>query len=169
MQKIMFVTAWVLPTTLFMAVGNVQAQTAQEGHKRLLERGRYIMTAIQGCGCHTPRNGDGSLNLDRYLAGAPSKPPKKGPPANVGWTNPRWKKLYARNITPDPKTGIGKWTQEDFFVAMRTGKTPDGRILDPQMPWPHFQGITNRDLASIWTYLQNVKPIENKVPKSVPR
>lgn len=149
-------------------MGVVQSY-AQESREELLMRGTYIMTGIQGCGCHTPRNADGSLNLDRYLSGAPSNPPKKGPPANRGWTNSRWKKLYARNITPDEETGIGKWTETDFFTAMRTGKTPDGRIMDPQMPWQHFQGITDRDLKSIWAYLRTVEPVKNKVPESIPR
>jgi len=149
--------------------GGVASSYAEESQEKLLERGRYIMAGIQGCACHTPRHKDGSLNLDRYLSGAPSKPPKKGPTANRGWTNSRWKKLYARNITPDPETGIGNWTERDFMIALKTGKTPKGNIMDPQMPWLHFQGITDRDLKSIWAYLRIVKPIKNKVPPSIPR
>jgi hypothetical protein len=153
-----------------MSVAAINADShAADTHDELLKRGTYIMTGIQGCGCHTPRNRDGSLNLDRYLSGAPSKPPKQGPPTNAGWTNSRWKKLYAKNITPDPETGIGKWTERDFITALRTGETPEGRILDPQMPWQHFQGITDRDLKSIWTYLRTVKPVKNKVPADIPR
>jgi hypothetical protein len=106
--------------------GGVVSSHAEDAQGELLEQGTYIMTGIQGCGCHTPRNPDGSLNLDRYLSGAPSKPPKKGPTANIRWTNSRWKKLYATNITPDPETGIGKWTERDFMIAFKTGKTPNG-------------------------------------------
>ena len=147
---------------VFSGSGLAIAQTQEE----LRARGKYIITAIQGCGCHTSRNRDGSYN---YLAGAPSKPPPKGPPSNTGWRNARWKKLYANNITPDPETGIGKWTESDFFTAMRTGLTPDRRVLDPFMPWGYFKGITDRDLKAMWAYLRTVKPIKNKVPKSIPR
>ncbi len=150
---------------VFSGSGLAIAQTKEE----LLSRGKYIFTAIQGCGCHTSRNRDGGYNMNMYLAGAPSNPPPKGPPANTGWRNARWKRLYAKNITPDPETGIGKWTESDFITAMRTGLTPDRKILDPFMPWGHFKGITDRDLKAMWAYLRTVKPIKSKVPKSIPR
>ncbi len=150
---------------VFSGSGLAIAQTKEE----LLSRGKYIFTAIQGCGCHTSRNRDGSYNMNMYLAGAPSNPPPKGPPPNTGWRNARWKRLYAKNITPDPETGIGKWTESDFITAMRTGLTPDRKILDPFMPWGHFKGITDRDLKAMWAYLRTVKPIKSKVPKSIPR
>lgn len=144
--------------------GSVTAQTQQE----LIKRGEYILTAIQGCGCHTQEKPDGSKDMNWHLAGAPSRPPPKGPPANVGWTNPRWKKLYAKNITPDPETGIGKWSEADFILAMRSGKTPDGKILDPFMPWHAFQGITDLDLKAMWAYLKTIKPVKNQVQESIP-
>ncbi|MBI2998641.1 MAG: hypothetical protein HYY46_09340 [Deltaproteobacteria bacterium] len=141
-----------------------QAQSQQE----LVKLGQYILTAVQGCGCHTREKPDTSKDMDWFLAGAPSKPPPKGPPANVGWTNPRWKKLYGKNITPDPETGIGTWAESDFTRAMRTGVTPDGRVLDPFMPWHAFQEITDRDLKAMWVYLRTIKPIKNKAPESIP-
>ena len=142
---------------------SAMAQTQEE----VLSRGRYIVTAIQGCACHTPRNPDGTYNTNLYFAGAPSDPPSVGHPATVGWTTRRWKKVYARNITPDPEAGIGKWTEADFIAAMKSGRTPDGRILDPVMPWPRFQVITDMDLKAIWAYLRTLKPIGNKVPENI--
>lgn len=125
-----FCTAVVLSTASLVILSSAApAQTPKE----LTERGRYIITAIQACGCHTREKPDGGKDQEWFLAGAPSKPPTKGPPANVGWTNPRWKKLYAPNITPDPETGIGKWSEAHFVRAMRTGRTPEGRTLDPFM------------------------------------
>ncbi len=140
------------------------AQTQEE----ILSRGQYIFTSVQGCACHIPRNPDGSYNTNLYLAGAPSNPPPVGHPATVGWTTRAWKKVYARNITPDPETGIGKWTEADFTAAMTTGRAPDGRILDPVMPWPRFQALTDSDLKAIWAYLRTLKPIKNKPPENVP-
>ncbi len=133
----------------------------------LLERGRYIATAIQGCACHTREGPDGTKDDAWHLAGAPAQPPATGPSATAGWTNPRWKKLYARNITPDPETGIGKWTEADFIRALRAGLTPDGRILDPFMPWGAFQQLTDPDLKALWAYLRTIQPIRNKVPDSI--
>ena len=141
---------------------------AAESEAKLLERGRYIMTAIEGCGCHTREDKNGHKVKQWSFAGAPEKPPPVGSPANAGWTNARYKKIYASNITPDPETGIGKWTEADFIVAMRSGVTPSGKVLDAQMPWPAFLGITDSDLKSMWAYLKTLKPIKNKVPENIP-
>lgn len=139
-----------------------------QSQEELLSRGQYIFTAVQGCVCHAPRNPDGGLNTSLYLAGAPSNPPAVGHPATVGWTTRRWKKVYAKNITPDPESGIGNWSEADFMAAMKTGRTPDGRILDPVMPWPRFQALTDSDLKAIWAYLKTLKPIKNRPPENVP-
>ncbi|HEY2987237.1 MAG TPA: hypothetical protein VGL11_05900 [Candidatus Binatia bacterium] len=140
------------------------AQTPQD----LVSRGQYIFTAVQGCACHTPRNPDGANNANLFMAGAPPNPPPFGNPPTVGWTTPQWKKLYARNITPDPETGIGKWSEADFSAAMTAGRTPEGRILDPVMPWSRFQAITDSDLRAIWAYVKTLKPIRNRPPANVP-
>lgn len=139
-----------------------------ETETEMIARGRYIATAIQGCGCHTREKLDGSKDENWYYAGSPDPAPPAGPPANAGWTSPRWKRIYAKNITPDPETGIGKWTEANFIRSMRTGITPDGRVLDAQMPWDAFQKITDRDLKSLWAYLKTIKPIKNTPPERIP-
>lgn len=149
---------------MFLTLKPARAQTDEE----LIARGRYIATAIQGCGCHTREKADGSKDEAWHYAGAPNPPPPAGPPANAGWTSPRWKRIYARNITPDRETGIGNWTESNFIRAMRTGLTPDGRVLDAQMPWEAFQKVTDRDLKSLWAYLKTIKPIKNKAPDGIP-
>jgi hypothetical protein len=139
-----------------------------ETEAEMIARGRYIATAIQGCGCHTREKSDGGKDENWHYAGSPNPAPPAGPPANAGWSSPRWKKIYASNITPDPETGIGKWTEADFLRAMRTGITPDGRVLDAQMPWQSFQKVTDRDLKSLRAYLNTIKPIKNTPPKRIP-
>lgn len=139
-----------------------------ETEAELIARGRYIATAIQGCGCHTREKPDGSKDENWHYAGSPNPAPPAGPPANAGWSSPRWKKIYARNITPDLETGIGKWSEASFILAMKTGITPDGRVLDAQMPWDAFQKITDRDLKSLWAYLRTIKPIKNTPPERIP-
>ena len=139
-----------------------------ETEAEMVARGRYIATAIQGCGCHTREKPDGSKDENWHYAGSPNPAPPAGPPANAGWSSPRWKKIYASNITPDSETGISKWTEAQFIRAMKTGITPDGRVLDAQMPWDAFQKITDRDLKSLWAYLRTIKPIKNTPPQRIP-
>lgn len=139
-----------------------------EAEADMIARGRYIATAIQGCGCHTREKPDGSKDESWHYAGSPNPAPPAGPPANAGWSSPRWKKIYASNITPDPESGIGKWSEANFIRAMRTGVTPDGHVLDAQMPWAAFQKITDRDLKSLWAYLKTVTPIKNTPPQKIP-
>ena len=164
MQRVSVVVAVLMIISLPLATNSV----AEESEAELVERGRYILNAIEGCGCHTREDQHGHKVKEWHLAGAPEKPPKVGSPANAGWTNARYKKIYASNITPDPETGIGKWTEADFILAMRSGVTPSGRVLDAQMPWTAFLGITDRDLKSMWAYLKTLKPIKNKVPDNIP-
>jgi mono/diheme cytochrome c family protein len=59
------------------------------------------------------------------------------------------------NLTPGGD--LGGWTEADFMAAMRTGQTPDGRSLDPEMmPWPTFSQMSDTELQAIWTYLQSL-------------
>ena len=154
----------IVATALVTFPRSAGAETETE----LIARGRYIATAIQGCGCHTREKADGGKDEKWQYAGSPNPAPPMGPPANAGWSSPRWKKIYASNITPDRETGIGKWTETDFIRAMRTGVTPDGRVLDAQMPWTSFQKVTDRDLKSLWAYLKTIKPNKNRPPKNIP-
>lgn len=156
----------LLFASLFFFSNNDRASAQSEAE--LIAYGRYIATAIQGCGCHTREKADGGKDDAWHYAGAPNPPPPVGPPANSGWTTPRWKRIYSRNITPDRETGIGNWTEAQFIRAMRAGITPDGRVLDPQMPWEAFQKITDRDLKALWAYLKTIKPIKHKAPDGVP-
>ena len=96
------------------------------------EYGKYLST---GCiGCH----GNG-------LSGGP-----------IPGVPPDWPK--AANLTPH-ESGLGDWTFEDFKTTLRTGKTPDGRELDPlYMPWQYVAQSPDRDLEALWKYLQTVEP-----------
>jgi hypothetical protein len=161
------VLAFLLSVATIFVFHSYRASAA-ENEAELIARGRYIATAIQGCGCHTREKPDGSKDESWRYAGSPNPAPPAGPPANAGWTSPRFKKIYASNITPDPQTGIGKWSEADFLRAMKTGITPDGRVLDAQMPWQSFQKVTDRDLRSLWAYLKTIKAIRHTPPKNIP-
>ncbi len=61
------------------------------------------------------------------------------------------------NLTPAGR--LAAWSEADFFAAMRTGRTPDGRTLDPRyMPWPRFAELSNRELRAVWHYLRALPP-----------
>jgi hypothetical protein len=72
----------------------------------------------------------------------------------------------APNITPDKKTGIGNWTDDQIIDAIRNGKRPDGTIIGPPMPIDFYRSISDSDVRAIIAYLRQVNPIEHKVEKS---
>jgi len=77
------------------------------------------------------------------------------------WTSP--------NITPDPDTGIGKWTDEQITVAVRDGVRPDGSKIHPIMPWPGYRNMTDDDARALTAFLRAQKPIVNKIePNQLP-
>ena len=123
----------------------------------LLQRGTYLVRGIVACGnCHSTRDKDGDFVPGRELAGGfllESKP----------FT------AFASNITPDKATGIGTWTDAQLITAIRDGKRPDGSLIGPPMPFELYRHISDRDVKAIVAYLRSVKPIENKVPRSVYR
>jgi mono/diheme cytochrome c family protein len=113
-----------------------------------LDRGRYIVEVIGACGnCHTPQGPEGP-DEKRHLAG--------GMPIEVPGMV-----AVPRNITPDPETGIGSWTDAQIIRAIREGIRPDGRVLGPPMPFALYRSISDQDVAAIVAYLRTVKPVHN--------
>jgi mono/diheme cytochrome c family protein len=84
------------------------------GKDAVWNRGAYLVAAIGRCGdCHTPRTLLGAPDPDRFLAGAPAGPSDKTGGKQVP------------NITPDAKTGIGNWSEDDIVGLLTDGHTPD--------------------------------------------
>ncbi|HVP68754.1 MAG TPA: c-type cytochrome [Anaeromyxobacteraceae bacterium] len=147
------------------------------------KRGEYLVRSM-GCNdCHTPwkmgQNGP-EPDMTRMLSGHPSAmvmppPPKlpEGPWLTIAaatmtaWAGP-WGVSFTANITPDPETGIGKWTERNFIDTIRNGKVMGkGRALLPPMPWPMYRNLTDDDLKAIFAYLKAVPPLKNKVPEPI--
>lgn len=121
-----------------------------------VERGKYIVT-ICGCNdCHTPGTLFGAPDFDRQLSGS-----------EVGWSGP-WGTSYARNLTPDKETGLGAWSDQDIKTAFRTGRRPDGRVLNPPMPWQMYTAMNDKDADAVVAFLRSLKPVSHKVPDIVP-
>jgi hypothetical protein len=58
------------------------------------------------------------------------------------------------NLTPDVRTGLGSWSEDEIVIALREGRTPDGHILRPPMPMPLYRSISDNDAHAIVTYLK---------------
>lgn len=71
--------------------------------------------------------------------------------------------FYVPNITPDPETGIGRWSERDFLRAMSEGTGPDGSPYYPAFPYTSYTRMQRQDLLDLKAYLDTVKPVRNAV------
>lgn len=106
-----------------------------------IERGRYL-TAAAGCvSCHTA-DADGAAP---FAGGRALATP--------------FGTFYAPNITADPVTGIGSWSDEDFVRALREGTGPGGVDYFPAFPYPSYAGMSRDDALAIRAYLFSLPPV----------
>jgi mono/diheme cytochrome c family protein len=73
-------------------------------------------------------------------------------------------RVLAPNLTPDPETGTGNWSDDALARAIREGIGHDGRTLFPMMPYEHFRHLPDEDLASIVVYLRSLPAVRNSLP-----
>lgn len=67
--------------------------------------------------------------------------------------------LPAKNLTPEKDTGLGNWSEEDFFRALREGIRPDGTLIDPEsMPWRLTAQMTDEEIRALWLFFQTLPP-----------
>jgi mono/diheme cytochrome c family protein len=142
MSKLLFVP--VLLAASFWGAMRVQ------GAESPIDRGHYLVT-IAGCSdCHTPGAMQGKPDLGRFLAGS-----------EVGFDIPGLGVFVGSNLTPDPETGLGKWSDDEIVAAVTTGLRPDGRRLAPAMPWQGLSKLTTTDARAIVAYLRSLPPVRN--------
>jgi len=119
-----------------------------------LERGTYLMQHVAVCGnCHTPMGPDGPLPGMELAGGMVIE-------FEGAFT------AHVPNITPDPETGIGAWTDAQIVRAIREGIRPDGTLIGPPMPFELYRGLSDGDVAALVAYLRSVPPVKNAVAKS---
>ncbi|MEN9868867.1 MAG: hypothetical protein RL748_4457 [Pseudomonadota bacterium] len=104
-------------------------------------RGAYLARAGNCVACHSVRG------MPAYSGGRAIATP--------------FGEVIAPNITPDPSTGIGNWSQADFWRAMHHGKGKDGRMLYPAFPYPNYTKVTRADADALFAYLQSLAPVNN--------
>ena len=144
-------------------------------------RGKYLVSTSGCMDCHTPmKMGPNGVEFDmgRMLSGHPDN--LKMPPAptlpegpwlvvsaatNTAFAGP-WGVSFTANLTPDPETGLGKWTARDFKATIRTGRHMGrGRAVLPPMPIQVYKNFTDADLEAIFAYLQTIPAVKNEVPE----
>lgn len=170
----------VLCFTVTSAHSGVAAPRADQ-----VARGRYLVT-VAGCNdCHTPLkagpNGP-EPDMSRMLSGHPeslSMPPSPALPpqgawgvtvsaSNTAWSG-AWGVSFTANLTPDPDTGLGRWTPRNFKDTIRSGRhLGRGRPILPPMPVAMYKHMTDEDLEAVFGYLQSIPPIRNRVPEPRP-
>lgn len=133
---------------MLFVFGSVFAMVGDSQYTRI-ERGKYLVRAGDCAACHTDNGG-------KPFAGGLAVPTPFG-------------KIYSTNITPDKETGIGKWSNEDFWRAMHFGVRHDGEHLYPAMPYPSYTKLTREDVDAIKTYLDTIEPVHNETkPPELP-
>lgn len=175
-----------LAATSLMAllIAGSSAAAPKGGAGAQIRRGEYLVT-VGGCNdCHTPwKMGPNGPENDRsrLLSGHPQELVITAPPAPAGgpwmasatgtftgWAGP-WGVSFAANLTPDPETGLGKWTERNFVEAMRSGRHMGrGRPILPPMPWPGVGKMADADLHAMFAYLRSIPAIQNRVPDPLP-
>ncbi len=109
-----------------------------------LERGRYLFQAANCLSCHTDFDNSGAP-----LAGGRELKTPFG-------------SFYTPNITPDPETGIGGWSDDDFVRALSEGVSPSGEHYYPSFPWTAYRGMSRDDMLALKRYLFTLPAVKRK-------
>ncbi|MHB1605412.1 MAG: c-type cytochrome [Leptospirales bacterium] len=107
-----------------------------------IETGHYLVNAGDCLSCHTSKGGKpfaGGLALHT--------------PFGI---------IHSPNITPDKTTGIGNWSEKDFYNAMHLGRDNKGKHLYPAFPYPWFTRVSRTDSNAIKTYLDTLTPVKQQ-------
>ena len=110
--------------------------------RETIAKGQELAYVGNCMGCHTAEGGK------PYAGGTPLKTP--------------FGTIHGTNITPDPDTGIGRWSLEAFRRAMREGVDREGRHLFPAFPYDHFTKTTDEDIAALYAFIMTREPVSQK-------
>lgn len=125
------------------AIAAIDPPKPQSFDTNLVKRGREL-AAIGNCGdCHTARGGKS------FAGGVPVPTP--------------FGTIFSTNVTPDPETGIGRWSEAAFRRAMRSGVDRDGQHLYPTFPYDHFTNVSDEDDAALYAFLMTREPVRAPV------
>lgn len=125
-----------------------------------VEQGAYMASLMLCNHCHWTPNKDFSAPVGpdkMFSGGLPMELPQLGTGT-----------LFSSNITSDADTGIGKWTEEQIFTAIKTMQRPDGKPIQGPMLFMQSQWsqLDDKDLKNVAAFIKSLPPVKNKVPKS---
>ncbi|HSI59929.1 MAG TPA: cytochrome c, partial [Ideonella sp.] len=119
---------WHTPSAKSLVIAGADAAPSPE----LIAQGAYLARAGNCMGCHS----------------APGGAPGGG---GVGVATP-FGTVYSTNLTPDADTGLGRWSEADFWRALHHGRAKDGRLLYPAFPYPNYTLVKREDAQALWAY-----------------
>jgi mono/diheme cytochrome c family protein len=117
------------------------------GHEADARNGEVLYRAASCLACHRPPDGAPGVDPALPSGGRPF-------PTPVGV-------FYPQNITPDPETGIGRWSEADFVNAMARGIAPDGRHYFPAFPYVAYRAMRTSDLLDLRAHLMGLAPVRS--------
>ncbi len=120
------------------------AASAGAAEPDAVARGAYLANAADCVACHS----DSEHGGQPYAGGRAITTP--------------FGTFYSPNITPDPDTGIGRWSEAQFLRALRDGVRADGANLYPVFPYTSFTKIVDADARAIWAYLSSLPPVRHR-------
>jgi len=126
----------------YPAIDPVAKPTASSFSNDAVRRGALVAVAGYCAECHTRQDlGGGPALAGDYAMETP------------------FGAIYSPNITPDPETGIGHWSEAAFKRAMNRGVSRDGSHLYPAFPFDHFTKVSDQDVADLYAYLMTRAPV----------
>ena len=133
-----------------LALGEARAQTPSQTQSQAppsaetIAHGKAMVDAANCAGCHTVDPAQpfaGGKRIDTPFGG-----------------------IYSPNLTPDRDTGLARWSDDDFYQALRNGVAPNGSRYYPAFPYPYFTKLTRQDIQAIKAYLATLTPVSNRAP-----
>jgi mono/diheme cytochrome c family protein len=136
--------ALLLCTAFAVGEAQTQAPTQAQPSAETIAHGKAIVDAADCTGCHTAD---------------PAKPFAGGKRIDTPFGG-----IYSPNLTPDRDTGLGGWSDDNFYQALRNGVAPNGSRYYPAFPYPYFTKLTRQDILAIKAYLATLTPVTNTPP-----
>ena len=134
----------VLTSLILCSAFALAPARASEPSEETIEHGKALVVAGDCTSCHTAD---------------PAKPFAGGKRINTPFGA-----IYSPNLTPDRDTGIGNWSNDDFYRALRYGVAPNGSRYYPAFPYPYFTKMTRDDIFAVRAYLATLAPVANRAP-----
>ena len=147
---LLFLLVLLIAATLFVAfswraeIAPVEPPTRASFESALITRGASLAAMGDCIACHTAADGKA------YAGGFPLRTP--------------FGTIHGTNITPDPDTGIGRWSEAAFTRAMREGVDRAGRHLYPAFPYDHFTMLSDEDVKALYAFMMTREPVRAERP-----